>query len=830
MAIRTDAPSKLNSPEFRQRWQTGLDLLAETGSVPVVLVARYLGEAFEVMLVNQRGEDRIPVGARRVVGEGSYQDAVLHSNAPVHVFNALADARWMKAIAISGGLTSYIGYPLRWPDGTLFGTLCALDSAPNNFDGLFCRHIEQAVRAMDAELASLYEARRLEQEIAAHQATENALRLSEALHNEAQRIAKLGHWYHDLQTDRLTWSDEMFRIYEVDVSRFGTAYQDFLSLVHPEDRAALDQQFMQAVATGRDFTHEYRLQLPDGRSKWLRAHAITTYAADGTAQASLGTTQDITQQKESAQERELLANIIRHARELVNAADPQGRMLFLNGAGGDFLGIAPADATRFEIFDVIPEHLQAFVRQELLPTLLATGHWEGNLQYRNLRTGELRDFRARCFAITDPETGVISSIANVSEDITARLAFERQQRNLERQLQHADKLDSLGLMAGGIAHDFNNLLQAILGNLALADEDLPDAHPAQTAIARCVLTARRAADISRQLLTVAGQDAGITEPVDAVTAVRESIDMLRSVIDKRIRVTVTAPDDPLMVQAAPGQLQQVIVNLVINAADAMSDRPGILCVSCRERLVEQPFRDAGDIGGPLPPGVYAELEVADEGCGMDEATIAHLFDPFFTTKVHGRGLGMPAVMGIVRSAGGHFNVRSAPGAGTVIRICWPLTDGESLPVAPAAPRNHGQQDSTPPDPVLPFSGRHLLVVDDEETLRFVAAELLRRKGARVTEAASGSHAITIVESAGRPFDAAVLDITMPGLDGGETFQLLRALQPGIPVLFASGYDAPDVLVRVGETRGTAFVGKPWQPGELFEALAQLLQSAAPASG
>lgn len=935
-------PSAADTPPdtLLARWQSIIDILAETGGVAAVLVVRPVDGHVEVMLSSRNAANRIPAGQRLPMDAGCYCDHVLGTGEPSQVRDARLDPHYATAMQLAGGLVSYIGYPLRRADGSLYGALCALDERPNAFAGLFGRQLELAVRATEAELASLEENARLHAEILAHRQTEQALRDTNRLHRTAQRIARLGHWHHDLRSNRLQWSEEMFELYGVDHAHFPASYDAFLDLIHPHDRQALADAFMRAVNETGKFRLRYRLPLPDGRVRWLEAQASVTrdnegrplhatgttqditvqveteqtlrererqlaeaqrlarlgswhldlatneltwsdeifrileiergafahsyesflgfvhpddrarlddvyrrsveerteyvfehrllmpdgrikwviergrteYAGDGQPLHSWGTVQDITERRAQDRERDMLANIVRHSQELVNVATLDGRMVFLNDAGCRALGIEAADVGRHHVLDALPHEQVPYAESVLLPQLLSAGYWEGDLQYRNLATGEIRDFHAVCFKIANPETGEFTHIANVSLDITERARARIQQEELARQLQHTQKLESLGLMAGGMAHDFNNLLQAIMGNLELALTDLPAVHAARDSIDRSLLAARRAANITRQLLTFAGQDRGPVEAVDLRLAVEESLEMLRAAIDRRIGIHVLQGDDALPVRAVPGQLQQVVVNLVSNAADAMQDAPGNILVTCRVLQVAQERADTGDIGGPLPAGRYAVLEVRDEGCGMSADTAAHLFDPFFTTKTHGRGLGMPAVLGILRSSGGHINVRSRVGHGTTMRICWPLV--AATPVQRPMPGNTAGR---------PLEGRHILVVDDEPTLRIVAAELLQRQGAGVTTAASGSEAIALARHASPPHDAVLLDITMPDMDGAETFRRLRELHPELPVLLSSGYDAPGAMARIGDARRTAFLAKPWQANALYRALDELLR-------
>ncbi|MDI1300828.1 MAG: PAS domain-containing protein [bacterium] len=931
------------------RWQDSLDAIAGVGDIPTVLVCRREDRHIAIVVSNSSSTAPLSEGDLLPMEDVHYLDPVFSCADVWHV----ADTHPGSLSGINGPV-SLIGFPLHRPDGSVFGALCALDGKPNEFSGNARALMARVRRAMETELVAHEENLCLQREIAAHEATTRALRASEALHEEAQRIARLGHWFHDLVSGELIWSDELFRIYEIDKTRFPASYAAFLDLVHPDDRLALDAAFSHSIMERKDFLFDYRLLMKDGRIKWMNAQAVThydasgiplssagttqditirkevecalresealhrtaqslaqighwqrdlltnelawsdelfrifeidpqrfpasyetflqlvhpderdaldaayagsiagrtdyhfehrlvmpdgrikwviecavtRYADDGTPLLSIGTTQDITVSKEATRERDILAEVVRHSREFVNVADLDGRMVFLNEAGGRMTGIEPAHATRHLITEVVPPHLLPLVEQELLPTLKGDGYWEGDLQYRHLDTGELRDVRATCFLILDRKTGAPAYLANVSIDMTERKAAEQEKAALQHQLLHVQKLESLGIMAGGIAHDFNNILQVIIGSLDLVSPARADDRHSHDALACARQAAVRAVDITRQLLTFAGRDLQPRQPVDLGQIIEESASLMRTVIDKRVHLHIIPPPGALTVDAVPGQLQQVLMNLVSNAAEAISDGKGAITVSCGCLLAGStvPYRLTSLMATRTSTADVAWLEVQDNGQGMDRDTLARLFDPFFTSKAHGRGLGMASVLGIVRAHDGAHEVVSEPGHGTTVRILLPMT-ATRLEVIQV--QQTGRQES--------WRVGRVLLVDDDASIRMVCQELLRRRGFSVTCAAGGAEAIALLSDGAPSFDCVILDLTMPGIDGGEVFRFLRERHPALPVLLASGYDHAEVMRRIPASGNTAFISKPWSIESLFNAIALLLplqdqgEAATPAS-
>jgi PAS domain S-box-containing protein len=402
----------------------------------------------------------------------------------------------------------------------------------------------------------------------------------------------------------------------------------------------------------------------------------------------------------------------------------------------------------------------------------------------------------------------------IVRDLTARRQEEEERRRFEAQLLHTQKLESLGVLAGGIAHDFNNLLTGVLGNVGLALMHLPVGSPARQSVERIETAADRAAELVNQLLAYAGKGSVAVEPVSMGHLVTEMADLLRLSISKLARLEFECAEELPAVLGDSAQLRQVVMNLITNASDAVGQGGGTIRVELSEvQLTGREPQPVGQIE-PLPAGRYVALRVTDTGCGMDAATVARIFDPFFTTKFTGRGLGLAAVLGIVRSHGGALHVESRPAAGTTFKVLLPAAD--VLPEGLEVHRRFADLSSQS------LRGRRLLVVDDETAVADLAAAVLRQVGAEVTVARDGIEGLACWQAAAEVLDLAILDLTMPGLGGLDLFAEIRRLDPHARIILCSGYPEP-LLADGRPLEGLAgFLAKPYRAEQLVQAVCQAL--------
>ncbi len=396
-------------------------------------------------------------------------------------------------------------------------------------------------------------------------------------------------------------------------------------------------------------------------------------------------------------------------------------------------------------------------------------------------------------------------------DITDRVAAVESRLALERRLLESQRLESLGLMAGGVAHDFNNLLTIILGNASLAMDEAEPGGLVHASLGSIADTAHRAADLTRQMLAYSGRGKFRREPLDLNGTLKSLTGLMDTSIAKHVTVEYAlAPDIPAM-DADSTQLQQVILNLLTNAVEAIGSSHGTVRVRTGvQQLAAEDLAHAYPDQG-LEPGPHLFLEVSDTGAGMDEETQRRIFDPFFTTKPAGRGLGLAAMQGIVRGHRGGIWVYSRPGKGTTFRILFPALEAP-LPASPgphpaeAGWRSHGL----------------LLVVDDEAPIRDMAATVLRRAGFDVLEAANGLEGVESLRFHGSDMRAVLLDISMPVMTGGEALPALRRIKPGLPVILTSGFDGEERVQRLLLEPGTLFLQKPYAASDLLGALRDAL--------
>ncbi len=411
-------------------------------------------------------------------------------------------------------------------------------------------------------------------------------------------------------------------------------------------------------------------------------------------------------------------------------------------------------------------------------------------------------------AAYSPEPGQFVAITT---DITARIRMEAEQRRIEEQVLQTQKLESLGVLAGGIAHDFNNILMAVLGHCELALRRLPKESPAISSLEHIKNSAGKAADLANQMLAYSGKGKFVVEPHDLTSIIEEMEQMLTVSVSKKVVLRYEfAPHLPA-VEADLTQIRQIILNLVINASDAIGDRSGVVAVSTGVMDCDRAYLAETWLDEKLPDGQYVFLEVADNGCGIDPLTIKRIFEPFFSTKFTGRGLGMAAVLGIVRGHKGAIKVYSEIGKGTTFKVL--------LPAGNRAAAIYDQPESLPT-----FKGSGLvLLVDDDETVLSVSASMLRELGFEVLVAKDGREAVQVYADKAQDISFVLTDLTMPHLDGEQAFREMRRINPSVKVILCSGYNEQEVSQKFVGKGLAGFLKKPYPLSALQEAVSQLAE-------
>lgn len=382
-------------------------------------------------------------------------------------------------------------------------------------------------------------------------------------------------------------------------------------------------------------------------------------------------------------------------------------------------------------------------------------------------------------------------------DITERKLAEVQTLQLERKMMETQKLESLGVLSGGIAHDFNNLLTGILGNASLASLDLPACSPVHDNLIAIKTGAMRAADLCRQMLAYAGKGRFHVTTLSLNHLIEESAQLMQLSISKHAVLRYKLDPSMPTFEADATQIRQVIMNLVINASEAIGKKSGVISISTGLTRIDATYSGGSLTAPELPPGTYVHLVVSDSGCGMDAKTQAKIYDPFFTTKSTGRGLGLAAVLGIVRSNKGVINVFSEVGRGTTFKLLFPYVSGPALEVTEPEKSTHTQGYGC------------ILVVDDEATVRNTAAMMLGKLGFEVALTNNGREAVDIYRQQPDRFRLVLMDLTMPHLDGEQAFQELRAIKPDVKVILMSGFNEEESRLRFAGKGLSSFIQKPF---------------------
>ncbi|MDQ6706934.1 MAG: PAS domain S-box protein, partial [Acidobacteriota bacterium] len=387
-----------------------------------------------------------------------------------------------------------------------------------------------------------------------------------------------------------------------------------------------------------------------------------------------------------------------------------------------------------------------------------------------------------------------------------------ERRQLENRLLHAQKLESLGLLTGGVAHDFNNMLASMMGNASLSLDALSPSHPAYRTLAEVVLASRRASDLTQQLLAYSGRAPFVIKPVDLSELVGEVSKLVEAVMSKKIDLRMNLARDLPRVDADSAQMQQVIMNLVINASEAIGENTGTVEVTTRAWEVTAENPAPLFAGSQVPPGSYAFLETRDTGSGMSKEMQARIFDPFFTTKPHGHGLGLAAVLGIVRGHNGFLRVESAEGEGTTFQLLFPAS--REQPAKTSVEENRKG-----------LSGKGLvLVVDDEEAVRRMAKATLERYGYTVAVAENGKDGVDLFSKMGSQVCAVLLDMAMPVMNGKEAACRMVEMHPGTRVVMTSGYNEMEATDWIARQGLAGFIQKPYTATELAEQIKAAIES------
>ncbi len=537
---------------------------------------------------------------------------------------------------------------------------------------------------------------------------------------------------------------------------------------------------------------------------------------------------DITERKLAekalAESRDQLTDIIEFLPDATLAIDKEKRVIIWNRAIEEMTGISAVDMLgKSDYAYTIPFYGEA---RPLLMDLVFTDQKEIAALYPNItREGDTIVGEAYCkslydnmgawvFAKASPlhdQSGNIIGAIECIRDINEQKRKEEERRQLEQQFQHSQKLESLGVLSGGIAHDFNNILAIIVGYCALIKTNYNDAVAYIPVIEKA---AERAADLCRQMLTYAGRAHYAPTQVNMWLLVDEMVKMLRATIKQNAVVTLDPSPYIVFIEGDASQLRQIVMNLVINAAEAIGSTQGEVALSLTNKTILTGQTEKDHLGAAIPAGTYVCLNVTDNGCGMDDETKQRIFEPFYTTKFTGRGLGMSAVLGIITAHNGALQLSSQLGAGSTFTIYLPFQLGNS---AGAVSQRHITS------PVKWQGNGTILLVDDEEDVRMITQKMLTKLGFTVIEAANGKEALALYRDNSAGISIVVTDIGMPVMDGYELFSELKRINQKLPIIISSGFAETVVTSRIARNDIAGLVSKPYKFDQMREMLRNILQ-------
>ena len=632
---------------------------------------------------------------------------------------------------------------------------------------------------------------------------------------QVQRLARIGFWEYDFRSDTAWWSDELYRIFGLEPGSIPPERSSLVNLIPPDDLATIDAALARARRTGSFGDLVHRAVLPDGGERRVNVTGEVEIDAEGRPLRLFGIAMDVTD-KQAAEDaiRESEARLEDANRMLNTVLDATPVRVFWKDTNLRYLGCNTHFAK-----DAGLEHPSQLLGQndfamgwrdqaELYRAddraVIESG--KAKLNYEEPQTtpdGRTMWLRTSKIPLRNAD-GEIFGVFGSYEDIT-------EYKRLAEQSLHREKLEAIGRLAGGIAHDFNNLLTVVLGNVEVAQANVQAKSPPTAQLEEIRAAAERAADLTAQLLAFARRQIIKPRPVDPNAQIRAVQRLLQPLLGEQIELEVSMIEPSWLVQIDPGQFEQLLVNLAVNARDAMPDG-GTLTIRTDNVILDEKFQT---LHPEVIPGPYLQVIVRDTGSGVEPAAREHIFEPFFTTKPtgEGTGLGLATCHGIVKQNGGHIWLLVEPGKGSTFEIYLPRTEASSAIVEPA-PRAGGAL------------GGHetVLLVEDEEPVRKLCASALERLGYTVISAATGREGL---EHAGRhagPIDALVTDVVLPDMRGPELAEKIQGARPDLAVLFASGYTR-DAIARDGVLEeGVNFLQKPYTLSKLGAELRRVLDS------
>jgi PAS domain S-box-containing protein len=580
-----------------------------------------------------------------------------------------------------------------------------------------------------------------------------------------------------------------------------------MTLVLPEDRPDEESQILERIRRGEKVHHlETVRRRKNGELIQVSIAISPVYDVAGRIIGASHVARDITERQKLEFQLQQMASIVADADDAIVSKTLDGVILTWNASAERIYGYTRAEAVGNPMTMLLPEG-RPNEENEILERIRRGERVEHFETVRKTKSGHLIDVSLTISPVHD-KSGKIVGASHVARNVSER-------KQLEEQLRHTQKLESLGLLAGGVAHDFNNLLTGILGNASLALEGLSSNHPVRAQLSDVISASERAAHLTRQLLAYAGKGRFVIDLLDLSDLVREISTLVQASIPKNAHLQLELQDNLPPIEGDSSQIQQIIMNLVINGAEAIgSNNNGVVFVTTALQQVDEHYR-LNTLGGSpeLAPGEYVSLDVHDTGCGMDAVTVTRIFDPFFTTKFTGRGLGLAAVQGIVRGHKGAMKVYSDPGKGSTFKVLFPTSQQKAVPKKVTAP-------------VPRRANELILVIDDEEIIRRTAKSMLERTGYVVVLAEDGKEGVELFQVLADKLSLVLLDMTMPAMSGEEALSRMKAIKPDIKVILSSGFNEVEAVRRFTGKGLAGFLQKPYSSAALREKVAAVLERTA----
>ncbi len=657
------------------------------------------------------------------------------------------------------------------------------------------------VKAQTAHLTKAIE--ELQSEMEERKRMEAAARASEENLNRAQAVAQTGSWHLDIRHNVLKWSAETYRMFGIRPGQALTL-ESFSACIHPADREAVLGAW-NAALRGAPYDIEHRIVV-GSETRWVRERAEITMDAQGNAVEAIGTVQDITERKKAEARINEQARLLELAHDAIMVRDMEDRILYWNRGAERIYGWTAQEAISRKLQELLPKDtFNALKYEEAGKTILETGVWQGEFTTRT-KSGEEVVVEARWTLVRD-EQGSPKSILGISNDITEKKRFETQ-------FLRAQRTENIGALASGIAHDLNNILTPLLVSVQVLKEEItgPDG---KELLEDLEANVQRGASLVKQVLTFGRGMEGEHIPVNPKHIAREIKQIIHETFPKSVKFELRCPEDLWLITGNATQLHQVLLNLCVNARDAMPNG-GKLSVQMENMMVDEAYA-AKKL--EARPGPYVVITVADTGTGIPKEIQEKIFDPFFTTKAPGKGtgLGLSTTLAIVKGHDGFINCYSEPGKGAVFKVYFPANP------TPGATEKAAVEQSK-----LPRGQNELvLVVDDEESILNLAQKVLKRFGYRVLLAKNGVEAVSLYAHRQKEIDVVITDMVLPIMDGPATIVALKALNPNIKIIGSSGLASRDGVAKATNAGIRHFIPKPYTAETMLDTLNEVLREDRP---